>query len=71
MFSRAGTGLAGWLTRMGGEPGAIGGPIQGHNDGYSGRVAPLGVSDAPGPVRTLPDSIAAGPGRTSVRARRG
>jgi hypothetical protein len=60
-FSPAGTGLVGWLMRLGGEPGAIGGPIQGHNDGYSGRIAPLGSSGAPGPVRTLPDSIAAGP----------
>jgi hypothetical protein len=60
-FSPAGIGLVGWLVRIGGEPGAIGGPIQGHNDGYSGRIAPLGASGAPGPVGTLSDSIAAGP----------
>jgi hypothetical protein len=60
-FSLGGSGLVGWLVRMGGEPGATGGPIQGHNDGYSGRIAPLGSSGAPGRPRTLPDSVAAGP----------
>jgi hypothetical protein len=60
-FSPAGTGLVGWLVRNGGDPGATGGPIQGYNDGYSGRIAPLGSSGAPGPPRTVPDSVAAGP----------
>jgi hypothetical protein len=60
-FSPAGTGLVGWLVRMGGEPGATGGPILGHNDGYGGRIALLGSSGAPGRPRALPDSVAAGP----------
>jgi hypothetical protein len=60
-FSPAGSGLVRWLVRLGGQLGATDGPIQGHNDGYGGRIAPLGSSGAPGPPRTLPDSVAAGP----------
>jgi hypothetical protein len=60
-FSPAGSGLLGWLVRMGGEPGAVGGPLVAHNDGYSGRIASLGANGVLGSVRTLPDSVAAGP----------
>jgi hypothetical protein len=60
-FSAAGTGMMGWQVRMGGAPGAVGGPLVGHNDEYSGRIARLGARGALGAVRALPDSVAAGP----------
>jgi hypothetical protein len=60
-FSPAGSGLLAWLVRMGGEPGAVGGALVGQNDGYAGRIAPLGARGTLGPVRALPDSVAAGP----------
>jgi hypothetical protein len=60
-FSPAGTGLLGWLVRTGGEPGAVGGRLVSHNDGYAGRIASLGAYGVLGSVRALPDSVGAGP----------
>jgi hypothetical protein len=65
-FAPSGGGLLGWRVRAqppgaGGLPNAISVVTGGHNDGIQGRLAALGAGGTPGAVRTVADTIAAGP----------